>query len=172
MIQDGHIQLIVKQGEIEMNKKLDKNLFEMSYNWTIKTVEKSSGKTLQEEQIHNAVVNVGLNLIRDFIGNVSVNPPIYMAVGTGTTAVDNANTALETEVTRALATIDVATDYEVEFTKTFEFAGSYAITEAGMFDSATASGSTMFNRTTFAAKNVTTEIDLIATCTITIARAA
>jgi hypothetical protein len=151
---------------------LDKNLLRFDYNVTLQRVEKKSGRILDVETIHNTIVNTGLNLVRDFLGDVAVDAPKYIAIGTGDTAVQNTDVALETENTRAEATIDNETNYQVEFSKTFEFAGDYAITEAGLFDRSVASGSTMFNRTVFAAKNVTTEIDLIVTVTLTVGRAA
>jgi hypothetical protein len=76
---------------------------------------------------------------------------------------------LETEVTRSAATLTYEASYKAKFVYTFSFGGDYAITEAGLFDSTTVSGSVMLNRTTFTAKNVSTVIDLIATVTITVA---
>ena len=152
-------------------KRLDKNVVKLGYNIVLKRINKLTGEVIDEETIHNTVVNVGLNMVRDFLGDSAGSAPKYMAVGTGDTGEQATDTSLETEVTRELATIDIATNYICTYTKTFTFGGSYAITELGMFDSATASGSSMFNRATFAAKNVSTEIDLRATVNITIADA-
>ena len=152
--------------------KKDKNLFEIKYNITLTRICNSTGKVIDVERIHNAVVNNGLNLVRDFLGDVSVNAPKYIAIGEDSTAVTNADTALGTESERELGAIDVATDYQVEFSKTFTFGSgvSYSITEVGLFDNATASGSTMFNRATCTAKAVDSDTDLDVTITLTIAR--
>lgn len=154
-----------------MNK--DKNLFRIDYNIVLKRIDNATGKVLDVERIHNLVVNNGLNLVRDFLGDVSVNAPKYIAIGTSDTAAANADTALGVEVTRELATIDVATNYEVEFSKTFTFGSgeSYGINEVGLFDNATASGSTMFNRAiATSTKNVDSTTDLDVTCTVSISR--
>ncbi len=154
-----------------MDKKLDKNVLKLGYNIVLKRINAKTGEVIDEETIHNQVVNVGLNMVRDFLGDSAGSAPKYMAVGEGDTGETANDTALESEVTRELADIDIGTNYICTFSKTFTFGGSYAITELGMFDSGTASGSSMFNRATFAAKNVTTEINLLATVNITIADA-
>ena len=91
-----------------------------------------------------------------------------LAVGTGSSnPTDPAQTALGTEVTRSAATLTNGT-YTAVFAHTFTFGGDYAITEAGIFDSATVSGSVMLARLVFAAKNVSTTVSLIVTATITV----
>lgn len=155
--------------------KKDTNLFKLDYNVVLRTICNSTGEILEEEKIHNTVVNNGLNLVRDFLGDVSVNAPKYIAIGTDDTAVTNSDSALGTEVERELATIDTVTDYQVEFSKTFTFGSgvSYAIEEVGLFDSATASGSTMFNRALAGTtKNVDSDTDLEVTITISVSRSA
>ena len=155
--------------------KKDSNLFRLDYNVVLKRIDHQTGKVLDVEKIHNTVVNNGLNLVRDFLGDVSVNAPKYIAIGESNTAVTNSDTALGNESTRELASIDVATDYQVEFSKTFTFGSgvSYAIEEVGLFDSATASGSTMFNRALAGStKNVDSDTDLAVTITITVSRTA
>ena len=155
-----------------MKRRKNKNLFQLTYNIELKRIDKATGKVLDVEKIHNAVVNNGLNLVRDFLGDVSVDAPKYIAIGEGAVAVTNSDTALGSESDRELGTIDVATDYQVEFTKTFTFGSgvSYSITEVGLFDSTTASGSTMFNRATCTAKAVDSDTDLDVTITLTVAR--
>jgi len=153
--------------------KKDTNLFKIDYNVVLKRINSHTGEILDVEKIHNTVVNDGLNLVRDFLGDVSVNAPKYIAIGTDNTAVTNSDSALGSEVTRELATIDVATDYQVEFSKTFTFGSgeSYAIEEVGLFDSSTVSGSTMFNHALAGStKNVDSDTDLAVTITVTISR--
>jgi hypothetical protein len=143
--------------------------FRILENWEIITKDINTGEILSEEKICNLIVNSGLNLVRDLIGNLS--SPSYVqtiAIGTGTTPAANGDTALEIEYTRSAATITAPANYQVKFAKTFTFGSgvSEAITEAGLFDSTT----TMLARTTFASKNVTSEISLIINATITISR--
>lgn len=155
--------------------KKDKNLFRLDYNVVLKRIDKATGKILDIEKIHNTIVNNGLNLVRDMIGDVAANSPKYIAIGESDTAVTNADTALGNESVRELSAIDVATNYQVEFSKTFTFGSgvSYAIEEVGLFDSATASGSTMFNRALAGAtKNVDSDTDLEVTITISVSRTA
>jgi hypothetical protein len=147
--------------------------FRILENWEIITKDANTGEILSEEKICNLIVNSGLNLVRDLIGNLST--PDYVkaiAIGTGTTAAANADTELDTEYTRSSATITAPADYQVKFAKTFTFGSgvSEAITEAGLFDSTIVTGSTMLARTTFTAKNVTSEISLVVNATITISR--
>lgn len=80
----------------------------------------------------------------------------YLAIGTGTTAADVTDTALETESDRQSATTsrvttDVAND-TAQFVYTFSFSGSAAITEAGILNDATVG--TLLARQVFAAINV------------------
>lgn len=152
-------------------ERLDKNVLKLGYNIVLKRIDRHTGKVLDEETIHNTIVNTGLNIIRNYLGDSSPSVPKYVAVGTGTTGATATDISLESEITREEADIDIATNYICTYSKTISFGGSYAITELGMFDSVTSSGSTMFNRATFAAKNVTTEVDLEVTVNITIADA-
>lgn len=153
-------------------KKLKAGTFCLLENWKIQTVEKSTGKILQEEEKCNLIVNDGLEIVAKLINGVSSTYFRAIAIGTGTTGVQNTDTELETEYIRALATLSYEADYKAKFTKTFEFDSGVDedITEAGLFDSATASGSIMIARTTFTAKSVSAEIDLIVTADITVNR--
>jgi hypothetical protein len=144
--------------------------FKMIGIWKFSRLDKVTGKILDTEIIKNTIVNNGLNLVRDFLGDVSVNAPKYIAIGTDGTGAAIGDTALYVETDRQLGAIDVGTNYVVEFTYTFSFGVPTTIQEAGLFDNAVASGSTMFNRVT-TSKSVDVGIDLIVTATITIARA-
>jgi len=137
--------------------------------WTLSRVNKETGEILDTEVIHNIIVNTGKERVAKLINGVSSTYFRAIAVGTGITGAAAGDTALQTEVTRSAATLTYEASYKAKFEYTFTFGGSYAITEAGIFDSATVSGSTMLNRITFAAKNVSTVIQLIATVTITVA---
>jgi hypothetical protein len=146
-----------------------KEQFKLKGVWNFKTVDVKTGKVLQEETKENTIVNTGLERVAKLLNGVSSTYFRAIAVGTGTTGVTTSDTELETEVIREAATLSYEASYKAKFTKTFTFGGDYAITEAGLFDSATVSGSVMLNRLTFTAKNVSTTVQLIATCTITVA---
>ena len=143
--------------------------FKLKGEWTLSRVNKETGEILDTEVIHNIIVNTGKERVAKLLNGVSSTYFRAIAVGTGATGALAGNTALETEVTRSAATLTYEASYKAKFEYTFTFGSTYAITEAGLFDSATVSGSTMLNRTTFAAKNVSTVIQLIATATITVA---
>lgn len=142
--------------------------FKIQGVWTLTRIT-SNGKILDKEIKKNTIVNNGLNLVRDFLGDVAVNAPKYIAIGTDGTGVTNGDTELYVETDRQLGTIDVATPYEVTFSYTFTFGGPVTILEAGLFDNAIASGSTMFNRVT-TSKVVSATINLIVECTLTVSR--
>jgi hypothetical protein len=144
--------------------------FRLLENWKIDRVNKETGEIIDSQEFCNAIVNDGLERIARLLNGNSSTYFRALAVGTGFTAVENDDTALEVEVSRATATLSYEASYKTKFVYTFTFGGDYAITEAGIFDSATVSGSTMLARTVFAAKNVSTVIDLIVTATITCSR--
>lgn len=146
--------------------------FKLLENWKIETVDKKTGKVLETEEFCNTLVNTGLERVAKLLNNVNGTYFRALACGTGTTGATATDTDLETEIERSVsATLSYEADYKAKFQYQFSFSGSYNITEAGIFDSETASGSVMLARTTFSAKAVTTEIDLIVTATITVASA-
>lgn len=143
--------------------------FKLLENWKLETVDKNTGKILSSEEFCNTIVNTGKERVAKLINGVSSTYFRAIAIGTGTTGATSSDTALETENQRALATLSYEASYKAKFVYTFSFGSNYAITEAGLFDSDTESGSVMLNRTTFTAKNVSASIQLIATVTITVA---
>ena len=147
--------------------------FKIIENWTIVRVNKITGEVLDKEEICNIIVNNGLERIAKLINGESSTYFRALAIGTGTTAVTNADSVLETEYTRELATLSYEADYKAVLAKTFSFGSGVTedITEAGIFDSAIASASTMLAHTTFTAKSVSQSVDLTVTATITVARA-
>lgn len=143
--------------------------FQFIENWKIDRVNKETGEILDSQEFCNLIVNNGLTRAALLLNGNSSTYFRALAVGTGGSGPTNSDSALGTEVTRSTATLTNGT-YTAVFTHTFTFGGDYAITEAGIFDSATVSGSTMLARTVFAAKNVSTTVNLIVTATITVAR--
>ena len=125
-----------------------------------------TGELLEAQSVGNLVVNTGLAGVAGLIIQTgSTSPFSYLAIGTSTAVVASTDTALYGELTtgggqRALAslsrvTTDVTND-TAQLVKTFTFSttGTYAITEAGVFDSAATSSATMLCRQIFTAINV------------------
>lgn len=151
-----------------MKKKLDKQVLSLTYNAVIKLIDKKTGKIKSQETLHNLIVTAGKTRVRDLIGGASSTGFTYIALGTGTTDPAVGNTALETEVKRASATVTYPASNQVKYEKVFTWgsAESYTVTEAGLFDSA--SSGTMLNRLEFAGKSVDIDTDLSVTITISI----
>ncbi|RLB80121.1 MAG: hypothetical protein DRH17_12535 [Deltaproteobacteria bacterium] len=109
----------------------------------------------------NGITNAGLaevaGLILTDVGGTAFD---YIAIGTGTTAFDATQTALEAEVARKAGTgsrvTTSVTNDTAQLVATFSSAdglsGTHAITESGVFNAST--GGTMLCRQTFAALNI------------------
>jgi len=115
---------------------------------------------IKEQKETNLVVNTGLAFIAQAMLKTTVNTPTamtHMAVGTGSVAAAAANTALGAESARVtLATptnvTTTVTNDSVQYVATFNpGVGTAAITEAGIFNAASAG--TMLCRTVFAVIN-------------------
>jgi hypothetical protein len=114
------------------------------------------GRVKAHQITHNLVVTAGRNHMADQMAEQDEAAMSHMAIGTGTTAVDATDTALETELDRnALTSITQGTGSDAhKVTYVGDWAagdGTGAITEAGIFNSASAG--TMLCRTVFAVKN-------------------
>lgn len=144
-----------------MEKKL-----KLYINATIESFNVKTGKITKTSKIHNLVVNTGLDECIDN-GLSSIG---YMAVGTDNTAVSSTDTELGVEVQRqAVSKTNEGTGIrEYDITFTFSSGESYALKEAGLFDSATASGSLMFNRLVFNTHNVDVDNGVRIRITITL----
>jgi len=155
-----------------MKKEKAQSQFKLKVNFDFKAVNKKTGEVVQKVSC-NTVVNDGLERVAKLLNGVSTTPFTVLGIGTGTTSVTTTDAELETEVQRATATTTYEANFKAKFEYTFSFSSgeSYSITEAGIFDSAIVSGSTMLNRTTFTAIDVDADIDLITTATITVAGA-
>lgn len=114
------------------------------------------GKIKAEEVTRNLVVTVGRQHIADQMADQGQAAMSHMSIGTGTTAADTLNTALETEIDRnALTSKTQGTGSDAhKVTYVADWAagdGTGAITEAGIFNSASAGD--MLCRSVFAVKN-------------------
>lgn len=138
-----------------------------------------TGNYVDELRLANLVTNAGLAGIASRInGDGSEAVFNYIAIGTGTTAANATDTALETEITtgggaRASATVSrtttTVTNDTATFVKTFTFSASFAVTEAGVLNAA--SSGTLLNRQVFSAVNVVSSDTLQVTVDLSLADA-
>ncbi len=142
------------------------NKLKMEVNAIIQTINLKTGKVTKESKVHNLVVNTGLEeVIDNGLANID-----YVAVGTDNTSVTANDTELGVEVKRETDTpSNTGTGVRV-YDKTFSFASgeSYTIVEAGLFEGATVSGSTMFNRLVFSGHAVDVDNGVRVQITITL----
>jgi hypothetical protein len=116
----------------------------------------AAGRIKERETVRNLVVTVGRQHIADQMASQAAAAMSHMAIGTGTTAADAADTSLETELDRNALTSKsqgAGTDaHKVTYVGDWAAGdGTGAITEAGIFNSASAGD--MLCRTVFAVKN-------------------
>ena len=141
----------------------------ISYNIELKRVDHYTDEVIDVTHIKNMIVATGLERIAKLLIGVSSTYMRAIALGTGTTAVQLTDTALETEVARELATLSYEASYIAKFYKRFEFASgeSYSISEIGILDNEV-SGGVLWNHALISpAKDVEQGIDLVATITFT-----
>lgn len=106
----------------------------------------ANGVLVDEQHVHNLVVNVGKNWIISRM--VASSDPFmdYMAIGTNNTAPTNLDTALQNEVARVSSSTSSASN-QVMYTGVFGAGvGTGVIVEAGIFNAA--SVGTMLARST------------------------
>lgn len=126
---------------------------------------------IREYHERNLVVTAGRNHIADQLADQGEAPMSHMAIGTGTTPAAAGDTALENELDRnTLTSKTQGTGSEAnKVTYLCEWPagdGTGAITEAGIFNSASAG--TMLARSVFAVKNKGAGDSLTLTWTLTI----
>lgn len=122
------------------------------------------GWVIDVRQNHNTITNVGHAAANGRMSNQgSYSPFVNIAIGIGTQGTPATSTALASESTTsgagrgaaaATQTTTTVTNDTTTLIKTFTFSGSLAITEEGIFDSATASSGTMLAYQSFSAINV------------------
>ena len=120
------------------------------------------GKILDLRKLENLIVNVGKAQIAGLINGVITSVFKYIAIGTGGGGPAVGDTALTTEIAgagggaRTLGSVDrittTVTNDTARIIVNFSFTASYAITESGLFDAATAGN--LAARQVFAAINV------------------
>jgi hypothetical protein len=111
------------------------------------------GNVKEQRNVENLVVTVGKNAIADqILASPTFTKPTHMAVGTGSTAANVADTTLETETARVALATKTRSGNVVTYTATFPAGtGTGALTEAGIFD-ASSSGN-MWNRVVYSVIN-------------------
>lgn len=125
------------------------------------------GNIKEQRDISNLVVTVGKNFIASRMVGATASVMSHMAVGSGTTAAAVGDTALGSELGRVALSSNTATDNVVTQTATFPAGtGTGAITEAGVFNAASAG--TMLCRTVFAVVNKGVNDAMSITWTVTV----
>lgn len=139
-------------------------------NAVIESINNYTGKVTKTSKVHNIVVNNGLDRVADLIADISNTGFGFMAIGEDATAVTATDFELGSEVKRLTATPTDEGTGIIKYDETFNFNSgeSFTIVEAGIFDSLTVSGSTMFNRLTFTGHDVDVDNGVRVQITITI----
>lgn len=133
-------------------------------------IRKKDGTVIDKWETDNTIVTTGKVQVAKLLNGVDATYFNTIAIGEGETgdAVVIGDTALKTEVARALASLSYLATAKAVFEHTFSFgtAESYAITEAGIFNDQSAGGD-MLDRFVFVAKNVDVATDLYVKITVT-----
>lgn len=136
------------QDTVKVNDSMQKGVIT-----TIARLYGPNGELKQEEKVHNLVTTAGKAFLADAIsGTPDQDPMSHMAIGTGNTAANASDTALDTELDRNA--LDDSTDSGAVNTFTASWAagdGTGTIVEAGIFNDPTAG--TMLCRAVFSAIN-------------------
>jgi len=132
---------------------------------------KKDGTKIDSWETDNTIVTTGKVQVAKLLNGVDTTYFDTIAIGEGETgdAVVVGDTALKSEVVRALASLTYVATAKAVFEKTFEFETEeeYAITEAGIFNSQSVGGD-MLDRFVFVAKNVNISTNLYVKITITV----
>lgn len=115
------------------------------------TLSDAFGNVKETFKVKNLVVTTGKNLIASRLGSTATAMS-HMAIGSGTVAPAASDTTLGTELGRVALTSTTVNTNVVTYVATFGAGvGTGAITEAGLFNAASAG--TMLCRTTFSVIN-------------------
>ena len=113
------------------------------------------GKIKHRIKKRNIITNVGKAQVAGLINGIVTTPFTYIAIGSGTTAPSETDTALEAEIARKAGstsreTTNVTNDtavVEATFSSADGLTGTSNVSEAGLFDAST--GGNMLARQTF-----------------------
>lgn len=130
------------------------------------TLRNSDGSIKEQREIKNLVVTVG----KEFIASrmvASTTAMSHMAIGAGTTAAANGDTALGTELGRVALASSGASGAVVTYTASFPAGtGTGAVTEAGILNAGSAG--TLLCRTVFPVVNKGADDSLSITWQVTV----
>lgn len=130
-------------------------------------LDKADGTT-QNVEIHNLVVNTGLNFIVSRMKDTTAGAMSHMALGAGTVPAAGANTGLGSELGRAALTSTTVSGNTITYVATFGAGvGTGAVTEAGILNAGSAG--TMLCRTVFPVVNKQALDSMTITWVVTIA---
>ena len=146
-----------------------KQPLKMRINAIIQSFDVHTKKITKTSRVHNLIVDDGLNeVIDNGLSNIA-----FIAIGTNNAAAQASDVALGTEVQRlAVTKSNEGTGIRL-YDKTYTFGSGedYTIVEAGLFNSLTPSGSTMFNRLVFSGHEVDINNGVRVKITVTFANA-
>ena len=117
------------------------------------------------QEVPNLVVTAGKGYVASRMKDTTQAAMSHMAIGTGTTAVAVANTALVSEVDRNALTSTAVSGSTITFIATFG-EGTGAITEAALLNAS--SGGTMLCRTVYAVVNKGSQDSMTVTWSVTV----
>jgi|TARA_R110000787_G_scaffold7666_2_gene25956 hypothetical protein len=119
------------------------------------------------QEVPNLVVTAGKGYVASRMKDTTQAAMSHMAIGTGTTAVAVANTALVSEVDRNALTSTAVSGSTITFIATFGAGeGTGAITEAALLNAS--SGGTMLCRTVYAVVNKGSQDSMTVTWSVTV----
>lgn len=125
------------------------------------------GKIKEQREVKNLVVDTGKDYIASRIEGTSSAVMSHMALGTGTTAAAQGDTALETELDRNALDSTTVTDNDVTYVATYAAGDATgAITEAGILNNST--GGDLLCRTVFPVVNKGASDSLSISWTVTV----
>lgn len=145
----------LQKSEIE-NKSVSKR-----EGWMFVDVHGADGTLKESRVIKNLITDAGLAGAANRLGGIGTAAFTYIALGTGVTAANAADTTLETEIavsglSRVNATVSAVTttvtNDTLQLANTFTVTGTAAITEAGILNAG--AGGTILSRLVFSAVNV------------------
>jgi len=128
------------------------------------------GIVIQTRHIDNLVTTIGKGHIAGLMSAIIPTAMSDIAVGTGTNTQTIADTSLQSEIgTRSTATKTNTTPNVIVYVATFAAGNATgALSEAGIFNSATTNSGTMLARTTFPTVNKGSGDTIVVTWSITI----
>jgi hypothetical protein len=143
-------------------------------NGTLQLVLTDAQGNVKQQDEHNLVVDVGLAYIAKRMKDATVDVMSHMAVGSGTTAAAEGDTALGSQLSSRVSLDSTtvvttsSTDDSVQYVATFGAGQSTgAVTEAGIFNAST--GGVLLCRTVFPVINKGELDTLVITWKVTVA---